>query len=95
MKAGNSGSGEDHLCRGVSFYDLGKYPEAEREYREAISINPDYAEAHGNLGILLAKLGRNKEARAEIEKAEELFEKQGRQEDAEKARGLLKKLPER
>ena len=39
--------------------------EAEKEYREAIEINPDYAEAHYNLGILLKNLERNEEAEEE------------------------------
>ncbi|MBU36332.1 MAG: hypothetical protein CMG29_03900 [Candidatus Marinimicrobia bacterium] len=30
----------------------GKHEEAIKSYQQAIRIDPDYAEAHGNLGIL-------------------------------------------
>ena len=52
-----------HILKGQSFKDLKRYEEAEKEYGEAIRINPNYAEAHANLGILFfglndaAKLG--------------------------------------
>jgi serine/threonine-protein kinase len=45
---------------------------AERQYRRAIELNPNYATAHQWFGTLLSTLGRHEEAIAEAEKAQEL-----------------------
>jgi len=42
---------------------------AQAEFLEAVKIKPGYAEAHYNLGLALRQLGRDREARAEVEKA--------------------------
>lgn len=67
--------------------------EAEKEFREAIRINPNDVKAHNNLGLLLMKQGKYKEARAKLEKAVELFEKQGDAKSAKDIRELIEKLP--
>ena len=41
---------------------LGKFDDAVASYRRALAINPDFAEAHNNLGTVLHKLGRIDEA---------------------------------
>ena len=41
---------------------LGKSQEAEVSLRKAIQLNPEYAEAHANLGIILKDLGKSQEA---------------------------------
>ena len=44
-------------------YDkLGRYTEAVEVYKQAIRINPDYAEAHGGLGAAYGNLGRYTES---------------------------------
>jgi Tfp pilus assembly protein PilF len=48
---------------------LGKMPEAISHYEHALRINPDYAEAHYNLGIALAQTGKIEEAIAHYEQA--------------------------
>jgi tetratricopeptide (TPR) repeat protein len=48
---------------------LGKLSKAEELLREAIKINPDYAEAHVILGFLLVSLGRYTEAEKEYKEA--------------------------
>ena len=78
-----------HTTRGVLLYDLRRYDEAEKEYREAIRIDPDDGEAHANLGYLFLRIERPKEAKNEFDTAKELFEKQGREEDAKKVEELL------
>ncbi|MFN3528042.1 MAG: tetratricopeptide repeat protein, partial [Candidatus Altarchaeaceae archaeon] len=60
---------EIHLNLGLIFCYGKQYEEAEKEYREAIRINPYYAEAHNNLGILLAELKRYEEAEKEFREA--------------------------
>jgi len=47
---------------GVAYYELGRYSEAVESFKQAIRINPDYAEAHYNLGVAYYKLGRYSEA---------------------------------
>jgi predicted TPR repeat methyltransferase len=47
----------------------GRLGEAERKYREAIALNPDYLEAHNNLGNLLQATGRIAEATAHLVQA--------------------------
>lgn len=61
-----------HLELGVLFYINGMYDDAEREFRTAIELNPDYSIAYYNLAILLQETGRKKEAESEFKKAEDL-----------------------
>jgi len=49
--------------------DLGKLKEAELSTRKAIELNPDFADAHYNLGIILKDLGKLKEAELSYRKA--------------------------
>jgi tetratricopeptide (TPR) repeat protein len=46
--------------------------EAEKLYRQATAVQPDYAIAHLNLGFLLRSEGRNTEGNAELLKATQL-----------------------
>ena len=54
---------------GLFDYD---YVAAEREYRRAIAVNPNYAAAHQNLGVMLNRIGRSAEGIAEVQRALEL-----------------------
>jgi len=45
------------------------YPTAEKEYRAVLSIKPDFAEAHMNLGLLYQLQERTSEAMAEFHRA--------------------------
>jgi hypothetical protein len=45
---------------------------AERAYREALALNPEYAEAHNNLGLALELQGRLDDALAHFDRALEL-----------------------
>jgi len=48
----------------------GRLPDAIAEYQAALRINPDYAEAHVNLGNALSQIpGRQSEAIAEYQVA--------------------------
>jgi tetratricopeptide (TPR) repeat protein len=48
---------------------MGKLPEAVEQYQHALRSEPDYVEAHYNLGLALEKLGRTPEAIAEYQQA--------------------------
>ncbi len=48
------------------------WSDAEREYKRALSLNPNYSEAHHGYALLLTAAGRSTEAIAEIRRAQEL-----------------------
>jgi len=54
------------------FYYLGWYEEATKEYRKALEIDPNSADAYYNLGIVLLELGRYPEAKKEFKKMIEI-----------------------
>jgi tetratricopeptide (TPR) repeat protein len=78
-----------HISRGTLLQDLGKRPEAEAEFRQALALHeqlardfpavPEYcrwlANSHNNLGIILKYLGRWPEAEAECRRALALQER--------------------
>ncbi len=70
--------------------NLNRYEEAEKEYREAILLNPNYAEAHANLGGLYLQQGKIDNAGKELEIAHELFLDQKRFNDANKVLKFLR-----
>ncbi len=57
---------------GVILKKFGKLKEAEKCQREAIQINPNFAEAYSNLGNILRDLGQLKEAELSFRKAIEI-----------------------
>lgn len=57
---------------GKSLLSSGKVDEAVAEFRNAISFDPKYAEAHSSLADALDKLGKTSEAAAERETAKSL-----------------------
>lgn len=48
------------------------YEGAEREYKRAIELEPNYSTAHHNLGVMLARTGRAEEGLAEVRRALEI-----------------------
>src|SRR5271168_489662 len=48
------------------------WPAAEREFKRAIELNPNFADAHHNYANLLAAIKRPEESRPEMERAEKL-----------------------
>jgi len=60
---------KSHLMRGIDIQNDKKYEEAEKEFREAIRINPNYPEAHNVLGVLLTNLKRYEKAEKEYREA--------------------------
>jgi tetratricopeptide (TPR) repeat protein len=64
------GSARAHYNLGVALMDLSRLPEAISQYEAALQINPDYANAHNNLGAALAKVpGQLSEAISHYETA--------------------------
>lgn len=61
---------EAYLGRGLAYeFGFGRLEDAERDYRKALALRPDYPEAHNDLGQLLAKTGRLEQAVAEFDRA--------------------------
>lgn len=59
-----------HVNLGNALLEIpGRMPEAISEYRRALQIYPNYAEAHNNLGAILLESGRTTEAVAEYRAA--------------------------
>ena len=59
------------LAHTMYFYDR-DWAGAEREFKKAIELNPNYSVAHHWYAIYLSVLGRQREALAEIRRAQEL-----------------------
>jgi len=53
----------------VVYRELGRYPETIKFLKQAISINPNYADAYSNLGLVYFRIGRNFEAIAALKQA--------------------------
>jgi TolB-like protein/DNA-binding winged helix-turn-helix (wHTH) protein/Tfp pilus assembly protein PilF len=53
------------------YYDW-NFPEAEREFKRALALNPNYASAHEWYGVFLMAMGRLDEAAAEFQLARQL-----------------------
>ena len=51
---------------GAALRGQGKLQEAVQAYDKAIQLNPDYAEAHSNLGVTLQELGKLEDAEARL-----------------------------
>lgn len=63
---------EPHATLGSINDDLWRWEDAEKEYKQAIELNPNYPTAYHWYSILLKTLGRNEEAAATIKRAQEL-----------------------
>jgi Tfp pilus assembly protein PilF len=60
---------EIHCDYGYSRYVRRDFPAAEKSLRKAIALKPTFSRAHNNLGLLLARTGRDDEALKEFAKS--------------------------
>jgi hypothetical protein len=65
----NQAAAKDHLERGIAKWAGGYLGEAISHFQTALDINPDYAEAHYNLGQIYQEQGRLDDAIREAERA--------------------------
>ena len=61
---------EFSLALGSAYLRSGKLPEAEREYVEAVKVNPKMGEAYNNLAVVYLNTGRINEAENAVKQAE-------------------------
>lgn len=81
-----TGSAAIRLELGRALEALGRYAEAEKEYREALSLEPRLPRAHYALGTVLARQSHSEEARAEVALYQAAFEKEQERRQRENAR---------
>lgn len=70
--AGAAGDALADYQQGNALRDQGRLDDATAAYRAAIRLDPNFAEAHNNLGSVLGRQGRSDEAILELSKALEL-----------------------
>jgi tetratricopeptide (TPR) repeat protein len=68
---------EAHLGRGIAYSGLGNTQAAIKAYNQAIKLKPSFAQAYLNRADEYATLGQKQRAIADLQKASQLFTKQG------------------
>lgn len=58
------------VALGSAFFRTSAFPDAEREWRAALAVDPSIGEVHNNLAVLYMVTGRIDEASTEVELAE-------------------------
>jgi len=81
-----------HHDLGNLLYRSRRFEEAEKEYREALRLEPDFARAHANLGFLLKRLKRSEESVQEFEMA--LASKEQLPDSGERIMKILQEMKE-
>jgi Flp pilus assembly protein TadD len=69
VKAFSDKAAQDYMKEGLLQAGEGRDAQAAAAFRQALSIKPDWAEAHSLLGSTLAETGNYREAEAELRKA--------------------------
>src|SRR5689334_3305295 len=63
---------QSHLDQGAAAYYQGRYPEAEREFKQALDLFPDYANGHNNLAMVYVAEKHYNSAERELKTAIQL-----------------------
>lgn len=69
VAAANERAAQDYLKSGLLLAGEGRDEEAVKAFRQALSIKPNWPEAHSLLGSALTRTGKYSEAEAELRKA--------------------------
>ena len=69
VKEASDRAAKDYLTHGLMLAGEGRDEDAAQSFRKAISLKPDWAEAHSLLGSALGRAGSLKEAEEELRKA--------------------------
>lgn len=69
VREANLRAAQDYYKSGLMLAGEGREADAVRAFRQALSIRPDWAEAHSLLGSILFRAGNYPEAEVELRKA--------------------------
>ncbi len=69
VKASSERAAKDYVTHGLMLAGEGRDEDAAKSFRKAISLKPDWAEAHSLLGSALSRAGDLKGAEEELRKA--------------------------
>jgi tetratricopeptide (TPR) repeat protein len=83
-----------YVGRGLSYFGLEQYQIAKKDFDAALEITPDIAYAHYFRGLTSFILKDKPSAISDLQKAGELFKKEGNQEFAQKVEDTIKKIQE-
>jgi tetratricopeptide (TPR) repeat protein len=81
-----------YLNRGGLYSYQQKYELALADFNKAIEINPNFAEAYANRGVLYAKLKQTEKAKIDRQQAAIIFRQQNNMATDEKVMQILRKL---
>lgn len=76
---------EAHLQLGIFYADRHEYPKSLPEYRRALELNPDYADAHYRLGQYYVHAGEKDKAQVEFDTYQRLLAQHMAEVDKERA----------
>lgn len=88
----NTLSVEEQYDRGIALGKEGNMVGSIAAFQSVIAQDPDYAEAHYNLGVVLGKHGLREQGIEHIQKSRDLCKMQGRSREADNIEQILIKL---
>jgi tetratricopeptide (TPR) repeat protein len=83
---------ESYYRRGLELEKRGEYKDAMSAYAEALRVNPSYAKAYMQLGVVLAHAGQKQQAISHLRTATKLFFESGDLESYHTARELSESI---
>ena len=78
--------------RGNLYEEIGQKEKALADFNQAITLNPNFAIAYYNRGVIYFQLENISQCKKDLEKASSLFQKQGNIQIYQEIRQLLQQL---
>jgi Tfp pilus assembly protein PilF len=72
LKAASGSKAEAHITEGIEHYDKGHWDVAKKHFVEAAKADPQSAEAHYDVALVLDKMGDHSGATEHFKKAQQL-----------------------
>jgi tetratricopeptide (TPR) repeat protein len=83
---------EAYYNRGVTYRELKDYPNAIADFSQSIRLSPKDAVSYFNRGVIYQRLSDNQNAIADFQKAVDLFQQQGRTQEAKGIKAIIEQL---